>query len=142
MEIESFYKNLYYEKEYDCYYLYDEKGNFSILSLAKEYEKLAVLLCGCQYLELEDNQLAQLKFEQKIGKSQKFKTAVVNKPTAKSYVTKREEDRFTIVDRKVKVHQVWLVSNGLKLTKAFDNKEEAMDFCRKIFDKYIAKKGE
>ena len=39
-----------------------------------------------------------------------------------------EKDKGTIIDAEVEVSQVWVVKNGLGLTKAYNNKEKAIEY--------------
>ena len=83
------------------------------------------LLARVDYLELTDTEFNKAKFEQKVDNLE-YKTKMVDRPKSKYEVTKKEEDRYTIINSKVKVHEIWNVSNGLGFKKSFDNKEEAL----------------
>lgn len=79
------------------------------------------------YLELTNDELKKEKFNQTIdNKDIKFNYIESTRPAPKYETTKRDEDKYTIIDAKVKVNQVWLVSNGLKYKETFNNKEEAL----------------
>ena len=88
------------------------------------------LLCGVDYMELTDEELEKAKFNQMIDKDVVFNTKMVDRPKIKYEITKKEEDKSKLVNSKVKVNQVWNVSNSLKLKKTFNNKEEAL----KLYD--------
>ena len=66
-----------------------------------------------------------------IDKDVEFNTKMVTRPKIKYEITKNEADKNKLVDSKVKVNEVWNVSNSLKLKKSFNNKEEAL----KLYDK-------
>ena len=51
--------------------------------------------------------------------------------------TKNEKDKGTIIDAEVEVSQVWVVKNGIGLTKAFANKEEALSYVEEINNKCL-----
>ena len=54
----------------------------------------------------------------------------------KSEVTKKEEDKFTLVDSTAKVRQVWVVANQLQFTGSYKTKEEAYKIVKEI-EEYI-----
>ena len=89
------------------------------------------LLVRVDYLELTDSELKKAKFEEKIDNLE-YKTKMVDRPKSKYEVTKKEEDRYTIINSKVKVHEIWNVSNGLGFKKSFDNKKEALKLYEEI----------
>lgn len=86
----------------------------------------------CDYLELTNDELKKEYYNQTIDKGVEFKYIESTRPTPKYEKTKIEADRFTIIDEKVKVNQIWLVSNGMKVHKTFNNKEEALELVNKI----------
>ena len=87
------------------------------------------IFARCDYLELTNEELKKEQFNQTIEKTNlKFNYIDSTRPAPKYEITKREEDKYTIIDAKVKVNQIWLVTNGLKYNKAFNNKEEALEF--------------
>lgn len=90
------------------------------------------LLASVDYMELADGELEQAKFNMQIDKDVEFKTKMVKRPKLKYEITKNEADKNKLVDSQVKVHQVWNVSNSLKLKKTFNNKEEALELYNKI----------
>ena len=57
---------------------------------------------------------------------------MVDRPKPKYEATKKEEDKYTIINSKVKVHEIWNVSNGLGFKKSFNNKEDAMKLYTEI----------
>lgn len=83
------------------------------------------LIARVDYLELTEGEFNKAKFEQKVD-NLKYKTKMIDRPKPKYEVTKKEEDRYTIINSKVKVYQIWNVSNGLGIKQSFDNKEEAI----------------
>lgn len=89
------------------------------------------LLARVDYLELTDTEFNKAKFEQKVDNLE-YKTDMVDRPKPKYEVTKKEEDRYTIINSKVKVHKIWNVSNGLGYKQSFDNKDQALELCNSI----------
>lgn len=85
------------------------------------------------YLELTNEELKKAIFNQEIDKTDlKYNYIESTRPAPKYETTKREEDKYTIIDAKVKVNQVWLVSNGLKYKQTFNNKEDALKLANDI----------
>ena len=89
------------------------------------------LITRVDYLELTDGEFTKAKFEQKVDNLE-YETKMIDRPKPKYEVTKKEEDRYTIINSKVKVHQIWNVSNGLGVKQSFDNKDEALKLYEKI----------
>lgn len=91
------------------------------------------LWARCDYLELTNEEMKKAIFNQEIDKTNlEFKYIESTRPAPKYETTKRDEDKYTIIDAKVKVNQVWLVSNGLKYKQTFNNKEDALKLVNKI----------
>jgi len=87
------------------------------------------LYARCDYLELTNEEVKKERFSQNINKEPKeFNIIDSTRPTSKYEITKNEADKYTIIDGKVKVNQVWLVTNGMKFKQTFNNKEEAIKF--------------
>lgn len=81
----------------------------------------------CDYLELTNEELKKERFNQTIDKSDlKFNYIESTRPAPK------KNEPYTIIDAKVMVNQIWLVSNGLKMVKSFNNKEEALKLVDSI----------
>lgn len=94
------------------------------------------MFARCDYLELTNEELKKEIFSQNINKTNlKFNYIESTRPAPKYEQTKREEDKYTIIDAKVMVNQVWVVSNGLKFKNTFNNKEEALELVNSINDK-------
>lgn len=83
------------------------------------------------YMELSKEEYEKAKFEMKIDNLE-YNIVEISRPQSKYFLTKKEEDKYTIVDSKVKVRQVWNVSNGLGIHKSFTNKEEAIKLTDEI----------
>lgn len=89
------------------------------------------LISRVDYLELTDTELMKAKFEQKVDNLE-YNTKMVDRPKSKYEVTKKEEDKWTIINSKVKVHEIWNVSNGLGIKQSFKIKDDALKLCDEI----------
>ena len=108
----------------------DEKGNYMLIPTGQ-------LLCNVEYMELDEITYKKALFEMIIDKDVEYNKITVTKPVDKYTKTKNEKDKGTIIDAEVEVSQVWIVKNGLSLTKAFDNKEKALSYVEEINNKYL-----
>lgn len=93
------------------------------------------LLPRLDYLELDKTQFEAHKFEGKIDKNLEYNIIDIDKPTSKYSITKKEEDKFTIVNQKVAVRQIWNVVNALGIYKSFNNKDEALKVYEEIYER-------
>ena len=89
------------------------------------------LLARVDYLELSKEEYEKAKFEMKIDNLE-YNIIEATRPVPKNTITKKDSDKYTIVDSKVKVRQVWNVSNALGIKKSFTNKEEAMELAESL----------
>lgn len=103
----------------------DDKGNYF------EIEKKA-LKTSCVYLELTDKELATMKFEKKVDKTLDYPKCKVERPVTKDTITGKDKDKTTLVNQEQDGYKVWIVANGLKATKSFTNKEDALALAFKI----------
>ena len=108
----------------------DEKGNYMLIPTGQ-------LLCNVEYMELDEISYKKALFEMIIDKNVEYNKITITKPIDKYTKTKNEKDKGTIIDAEVEVSQVWVVKNGLSLTKAFDNKEKALSCVEEINNKYL-----
>lgn len=108
----------------------DEKGNYMLIPTGQ-------LLCNVEYMELDEISYKKALFEMIIDKNVEYNKITITKPIDKYTKTKNEKDKGTIIDVKVEVSQVWVVKNGLGLTKAFTNKEKALSYVEEINNKYL-----
>ena len=101
----------------------EEKGN-------KYMIPNSYIFARCDYLELTNEELKKEIFEQHIDRNDlKFNYIESTRPAPK------KNDPYTIIDAKVMVNQIWLVSNGMKMVKSFNNKEEALKLVDSINEK-------
>ena len=108
----------------------DEKGNYMLIPTGQ-------LLCNVEYMELDEISYKKALFEMIIDKDVEYNKITITKPVDKYTKTKNEKDKGTIIDAEVEVSQVWVVKNGIGLTKAFANKEEALSYVEEINDKCL-----
>lgn len=91
------------------------------------------MFARCDYLELTNEEVKKEKFNQNISNEKiEFNYIESTRPAPKYETTKRAEDKYTIIDAKVMVNQVWNVSNGLKFKNTFNNKKEALELVDSI----------
>ena len=108
----------------------DEKGNYMLIPTGQ-------LLCNVEYMELDEISYKKALFEMIIDKDVEYNKITVTKPVDKYTKTKNEKDKGTIIDAEVEVSQVWVVKNGLGLTKAFNVKKEALKLVEELNNKYL-----
>lgn len=108
----------------------DEKGNYMLIPTGQ-------LLCNVEYMELDKISYKKALFEMIIDKDVEYNKITITKPVDKYTKTKNEKDKGTIIDAKVEVSQVWVVKNGLGLTKAYNSKEKALSYVEEINNKYL-----
>ena len=108
----------------------DEKGNYMLIPTGQ-------LLCNVEYMELDEISYKKALFEMIIDKYAKYNKIIITKPVDKYTKTKNKKDKGTIIDAEVEVSQVWVVKNGLSLTKAFNVKKEALKLVEELNNKYL-----
>ena len=108
----------------------DEKGNYMLIPTGQ-------LLCNVEYMELDEISYKKALFEKIIDKDVEYNKITVTKPVDKYTKTKNEKDKGTIIDAEVEVSQVWVVKNGIGLTKAFNVKKDALKLVEELNNKYL-----
>ena len=108
----------------------DEKGNYMLIPTGQ-------LLCNVEYMELDEISYKKALFEMIIDKDVEYNKITVTKPIDKYTKTKNEKDKGTIIDAEVEVSQVWVVKNGLGLTKSYDEKVRALQVVNELNNKYL-----
>lgn len=108
----------------------DEKGNYMLIPTGQ-------LLCNVEYMELDEISYKKALFEMIIDKDVEYNKIIVTKPVDKYTKTKNEKDKGTIIDAEVEVSQVWVVKNGLGLTKAYDSKEKAIEYVEGLNEEIL-----
>lgn len=108
----------------------DEKGNYMLIPTGQ-------LLCNIEYMELDEISYKKALFEMIIDKDVEYNKITITKPVDKYSKTKNEKDKGTIIDAEVEVSQVWVVKNGLGLTKAYNEKARALQLANELNNKYL-----
>lgn len=108
----------------------DKKGNYMLIPTGQ-------LLCNVEYMELDEISYKKALFEKIIDKDVEYNKITITKPVDKYTKTKNEKDKGIIIDSEVEVSQVWIVKNGLGLTKAFDEKVRALKVVNDLNNKYL-----
>ena len=108
----------------------DEKGNYMLIPTGQ-------LLCNVEYMELDEISYKKALFEKIIEKDAEYNKIMITKPVDKYTKTKNEKDKGTIIDAEVKVSQVWVVKNSLGLTKAYNNKEKAIEYVEGLNEEIL-----
>lgn len=108
----------------------DKKGNVALLNIGQ-------LMCGCEYMELDEPMYKKALFENIIEKNVEYNEIKTTKVVDKSTITHNKKDQGTLIDKEVEVSQVWVVKNGLGLTKSFSNKDKALELVNELNNKYL-----
>lgn len=108
----------------------DAKGNVALFNIGQ-------LMCGCEYMELDEVSYKKALFEKIIDKDVKYNKIKSIKTVDKSTITHNKKDQGTLVDSEVEVSQVWIVKNGLGITKAFSDKDKALNLINELNNKYF-----
>lgn len=106
-----------------------EKGSIFVLNTVH-------LVARVDYLELDKQEYTIAKFQKKI-EDLDYEIEDIDRPVPKNEITKKDEDKYTITNKKVSVRKVWNVSNGAGTYKSFTNKEDAMNLAEEINLKVI-----
>lgn len=108
----------------------DEKGNYTLIPIGQ-------LMCSCEYMELDEPMYKKALFEKIIEKDVEYNKIKTTKVVDKSTITHNKKDQGTLVDNEVEVSQVWVVKNGIGLTKAYDEKVRALQAVNELNNKYL-----
>lgn len=109
----------------DKYLLYEDDNNYMLIP--KES-----LISSMSYQECDDKMYSQLLFNGSIDKGMNFKTTKIKRPVPKSEITGKDEDKLTLVDKDIEVKQMWLITNGMKVSNIFNNKDEAKELLDRV----------
>lgn len=123
-DLEEYYDNIKYINDKLAEYE-DEEGNYIPLTPSN-------LLVAVQYQALNKQEYEQAVFQQLVPKDIICKEIEIDKLVPKNEITHRDNDKYTITTIKQKAKQVWFVTNGLGLKKAYNNKEDALKVARSI----------
>lgn len=103
----------------------DEKGNSYIIPMGQ-------LFCNCSYNEFDKNEFTIAVFNKIVDADVEYQEEKIKKAVSKQEVTKDVKDKYTLTEKEVIVKKVWVVQNGLKISKSFNNKEDALNLLHKI----------
>lgn len=113
------------------------------LAIYKDMEKGIIfplntinLLARVEYIEADKNQYETLKFQKKI-EDLEYNIINIKRPVPKNEITKKEEDKTTLIDSEIAVRQIWNVSNTIGVFKSFTNKEEAIKLVEETNKKIL-----
>lgn len=107
----------------------DNKGNMFILNTIN-------LLARVDYMELTKEEYKVAKFQQKI-EDLDYSMTNIKRVVSKNEITKKEEDKYTLVDKEVSVRQIWNVSNPYGVFKSYTNKDEAVKYAKEVNEKIL-----
>ena len=123
-DLEEYYENIeYLDKEIAKYE--DKEGNMFFVNPSN-------LLVAVQYQTLNKQEYEQAVFKGLVPKDIICKEIEIDKLVPKSEITHKDSDKTTITTIKQKAKEVWFVSNGLGMTKAYNNQEQAKEIANKI----------
>lgn len=108
----------------------DEKGNSMLIPTGQ-------LFASSEYMELDEISYKKALFEKIIDKDLEYTEIKATKTIDKSTKTGNKKDQGTLIDSEVSVRQVWVVKNGVSLTKSFNNKHDALKLVDELNTKYF-----
>lgn len=89
------------------------------------------LLTKVENLQLSAEEYKVKRFDGSIDNLE-YDIIEVDRPVSKYTITKKEEDKYTITNTKVKVRNVYNVSNAIGIHKSFIDKKEALEYAEEI----------
>ena len=92
------------------------------------YMNTIQLLVRVEALEYDKEQYNIAKFEKKVQELD-YAIKKIKRVVPKYQITKDEKDKYTLIDKKVDVKQIWNVSNASGVYKSFVNKDEALEYA-------------
>lgn len=102
----------------------DEKGFYLLIGTAQ-------LISGVSYNEFSEPEFKSAIFNQVISKEdgmKEYNKIVIFRPVADDKPGK--DGKVEMKEKEVEVRQVWVVRNQLGLSKAFNSKEDAVNYSR------------
>jgi hypothetical protein len=115
----------YIKKDGEGYIYSDEYGNRIPM---QKFD----LIPSVVYQKCKEEEYKQLLFKGMIKADDKFNEIEDKTQVTKDTITGKEEDKNTIVDKTIKVKEMWLVSNKMRISKIFNNKQEALELYDEI----------
>lgn len=126
-DLEEYYENITYINDKLAEYE-DEEGNLFAISPSN-------LLVAVQYRTLNKQEYEQAVFDGLIPKDIICKETEIDKIVPKNEITHNDKDKYILTTIKQTAKQVWFVSNGLGIRKAFNTKAEALKIAKEINQK-------
>ena len=108
----------------------DEKGNSMLIPIGQ-------LFASSEYMELDEISYKKALFEKIIDKDTEYNKIKTTKVVDKATITGKKQDQGILVDNEVEVSQVWVVKNGIGITKAYDEKVRALQVVNELNNKYL-----
>ncbi|MBQ5695640.1 MAG: hypothetical protein IIV48_03190 [Clostridium sp.] len=124
MKLDEFMKNIEILGKEFSIYTDEEKGIMFPLNTVH-------LLTRVDMLELAKEEYQVAKFQKKIDDLD-YKIENIKRAVPKNEITGKDEDKFTITEKEIAVRKIWNVSNTAGAFKSFVNKNEAMEYSKKI----------
>lgn len=94
------------------------------------------LIVKVEKLELSAEEYKIKKFEKTIDDLD-YNIVEIDRPVPKYSITKKEEDKYVITNSKVKVREIWNVSNAIGIKMSFNNKDDALKYSEEINNQII-----
>lgn len=102
----------------------DEKGNYYLIPNGQ-------LITNVSFNQPTEEEYKVGKY-QNIFEDLDYVETTIKKKVTKDTITKKDKDKFTIVEKDTPVKNIWVVSNYLKATKCFTTKKEALELAKDI----------
>ena len=115
-DLEEYYQHITYINDRLAEYE-DSEGNLFAVTPSN-------LLVAVQYQALTKQEYEQAVFNQLVPKDIICKEIEIDKIVPKNEITHNDKDKFILTTIKQKAKEVWFVSNGLGIRKAYNEKEE------------------
>lgn len=137
LDLEEFMKNINIENKNFSQYE-DIKGNYFELNTVQLLTRVDYLELGTEKIgEHGASEYEQALFTKKINNLD-YNHKEIKKPVPKSEITGKDEDKFTITEKKSEIVEVWNVSNPYGAFKSFTNKKDALKLAKSINEKVKA----
>lgn len=94
------------------------------------------LIAKVERYELSAEEYKMKKFDGSV-EDLDYEIIEIERPVPKNTITNKDEDKYTIVNNKIKVRVIYNVSNALGIKKSFTNKDEAFALANEINEKVL-----
>lgn len=123
-DLEEYYNHIKYINERVAEYE-DEEGNYFTVTPSN-------LLLSVMYNALNKKEYETAVFNQLIPKDLICNEIDIDKVVPKNEVTKKDSDKYILTTIKQKAKEVWFVSNGIGMKKAYADKETAFKVAKEV----------